>query len=426
MRRESTGVQVFSRKDGRLWAEGVEVAAIADRVGTPCYIYSRAALRQGVRAWVDGLKGTPGLVCYSVKANGNLAVLRTVAAEGAGFDVVSGGELARVQAAGGDQSKVVFSGVGKQPWEIRKALEAKILQFNVESAAELDLIAAIASQLGVRAPVALRVNPDVDPRTHPYIATGLRSSKFGIAMESCMAEYRRAMEMDGLEVVGVDCHIGSQLTSTAPLLEAVARVLDLVDRLGAEGIAVDNLDVGGGLGIVYNDEEPPAADQWARALVEAVGERDLKLIVEPGRSIAGNAGILVTRVLRAKANHDKNFIVVDAAMNDLARPSLYDAYHAIEPVAEGTAGTVEADIVGPVCETGDFLARGRRVAAVEPGGLLAVMSAGAYGSVMASNYNARPRPPEVLVDGGRFAVVRRRETVEDMLAGEQIPAWLKG
>jgi len=413
-------MDAFTREHGELYAEDVRLQDIADTVGTPCYVYSRAALVARFRAYQAGFGSAKHLICYSVKANSNLAVLRTLALEGSGFDVVSGGELARVLRAGGDPQKVVFSGVGKQASEIRDALQAGILMFNVESPPELDLIDAVARDVGRRAPVALRVNPDVDPKTHPYISTGLRTAKFGIGIERCVEDYVRAARMKNIEVVGADCHIGSQLTSTAPFTEAVLRMTKLVDRLEEAGVHIRHLDMGGGLGIVYNEETPPAADEYAQALVSAVGHRGLSLIIEPGRSIVGNAGVLLTRVLFQKGNNEKNFIVVDAAMNDLMRPMLYQAYHAIVAVGK-TDRMVKADVVGPICETGDFLARDRDVPAVEPGGLLAVMSAGAYGFVMSSNYNTRGRAAEVLVDGNRYDVVRRRETVEDLLALESVP-----
>jgi len=418
-------MEFFTRNDGELHAEGVRVADIAEQVGTPCYIYSLAALRSHFRAYEAGFEGTDHLVCYSVKANSNLAVLRALANEGCGFDVVSGGELARVIRAGGDPARVVFSGVGKQAVEIREAIEAGILMFNVESPAELDLIDRVARDLGTRAPVALRINPDVDPKTHEYIATGLKTSKFGISIDRAFEDYARAGTLAGLEVVGADCHIGSQLTSTAPFSEAVGRMVTLIDRLAEAGIAVRYLDMGGGLGIDYEGEQPPGRDQYAQALAEAIGDRDLTLLIEPGRSIAGNAGIMVTRVLFHKSNDEKNFIVVDAGMNDLMRPALYKAYHGIEAVGDVKQTTV-ADVVGPVCESGDFFARGREVPAPAPGELLAVMSAGAYGFVMASNYNTRPRAAEVMVDGARFDVIRRRETLDDLLACESIPPSLGG
>lgn len=416
-------MSAFTRKNGSLHVEDVPVARVAAEVGTPCYVYSRAALRESYRAYARGFGAARHLVCYSVKACSNLAVLRVLANEGAGFDVVSGGELERVMRAGGDPAKVVFSGVGKTESEIRNALEAGIAMFNVESPGELDVIDRVASSMGLRAPIALRINPDVDPKTHPYISTGLRSSKFGISIERAFEDYARASKMPGIEIVGADCHIGSQLTSVEPFREAVARMLNLVDRLIEAGMPVRNLDMGGGLGIVYDAETPPSHEAYARALVDAIGPRDLRILVEPGRSIVGNAGILVTRVLYHKTNYEKNFVVVDAAMNDLARPALYDAYHAIEAVEDDRA-RITADVVGPICETGDFFARDREIAPVPPGGLMVVLSAGAYGFSMASNYNTRPRAAEVLVDGARFDVVRRRETLDDLLGPESIPASL--
>jgi diaminopimelate decarboxylase len=413
----------FDRKNGELYAEGVRVEAIADEAGTPCYVYSAGALRAHLRAYRTGFADADHLICYSVKANSNIAVLRVLANEGSGFDVVSGGELERVLRAGGDSSKVVFSGVGKQPWEIRMALEAGIRMFNVESPGELDVIDGIARELGVRAPVALRINPDVDPKTHPYISTGLRSAKFGISIDRGIEDYLRARDMKGLEIVGADCHIGSQLTTTEPFAEAVGRMSRLLDRLDDAGIAIRYLDMGGGLGIVYDAETPPSHADYARALVGALGGRKVTLIIEPGRSIAGNAGIFLTRVLYHKSNGDKNFIVVDAAMNDLVRPAFYQSFHAIEPVRT-TAEAIQADVVGPICETGDFIARDRQVASVPPGGLFAVRSAGAYGFTMASNYNTRPRAPEVLVDGSAWHVVRRRETLDDLIGPESIPEGL--
>jgi diaminopimelate decarboxylase len=413
----------FTRKDGELYAEGVSVTSIAEQAGTPCFIYSAAALRTHFDAYEKGFADAKHLVCYSVKANSNLAVLRVLANEGSGFDVVSGGELARVLRAGGDASKVVFSGVGKQEWEIRDAIEAGILMFNVESPGELDVIDRVARDLGKRAPVALRINPDVDPKTHPYISTGLKSAKFGISIERGIEDYSRAKGMAGLEVVGADCHIGSQLTSTEPFIEAVSRMSSLLDRLDQAGIDIRYLDMGGGLGIVYDDEAPPSHDDYARALVSALQGRDITLVIEPGRSIAGNAGIFVTRVLYHKSNDEKNFIVVDGAMNDLVRPAFYQSYHAVEPVKD-TTKQITADVVGPICETGDFLARDRKVGVVDPGDFYALLSAGAYGFTMSSNYNTRPRAAEILVDGDSWNVVRRRETVEELLEHESIPEGL--
>ncbi len=413
-------MSAFTRKDGELFAENVPAADIAREVGTPCFVYSLAELRARFRDYDAGFEGADHLVCYSVKANSNIAVLRALANEGSGFDVVSGGELKRVIAAGGDPSKVVFSGVGKQEWEIADALDAGILMFNVESPAELETINRVALERGARAPVALRVNPDVDAKTHPYISTGLKTSKFGIPIERCLEDYARASEMKGLEVVGADCHIGSQLTSSEPLVEAAGRMAALLRRLDERGIRPRYIDMGGGLGIVYDDEAPPTADEYAAKLVGALEGLDVTILVEPGRSIVGNAGILLTSVLYHKGNNEKNFIVVDAAMNDLPRPSLYSAFHRIE-AADDTRDTVVADVVGPVCETGDFLAKEREVPAVAPGGLLAVMSAGAYAFAMASNYNSRPRAAEVLVDGENFYTIRRRETLDDLIGPESIP-----
>ena len=413
----------FAYRAGVLSAEQVSLEDVARRFGTPCYVYSRAVIEANFGRFARALAGRPSLIAYSVKANSNLAVLALLARLGAGFDIVSGGELARVRAAGGNARKVLFSGIGKSEAEIEQALRAGILCLNLESEAELERVDAVAARLGTRAPVAFRVNPDVDAKTHPYISTGLKSSKFGIAIERAFEDYARASTLAGIEIVGADCHIGSQLTSVAPFREAVSRMLVLVDRLLTAGHPIRYLDMGGGLGIVYSSEAPPTHDDYTRTLVEAVGARKLTVLVEPGRSIVGNSGILLTRVLFHKSNYEKNFLVVDAAMNDLARPALYDAYHAIEAVEEG-ARPITADVVGPICETGDFFARGREVPAVPPGGLVAIRSAGAYGFSMSSNYNTRPRAAEVLVDGARFDVIRRRETLDDLIGPESIPSSL--
>lgn len=413
----------FEYRDGQLCAEAVPLSAIAQAVGTPCYVYSRATIERHYRVFDEAFAGHPHLVCYAVKANSNLAVLNLLARLGSGFDIVSAGELERVVRAGGDPGKTVFSGVGKTADEMRAALAAGVMCFNVESAPELERLNEVALAAGRQAAVALRVNPDVDARTHPYIATGLRDNKFGVPIESAHALYRRARELPGLRVSGVACHIGSQLTETGPFVDALERVLDLVQRLAAEGIALDHVDVGGGVGIRYQDESPPLPAEYAAALLERVRARGLriKLTIEPGRAIVGNAGVLLTRVEYLKHSPHKNFCVVDAAMNDLIRPSLYKAWQAIVPVAERAGSDALYDVVGPVCETGDFLGRDRRLD-VQPGDLLAVRSAGAYGAVMSSNYNSRPLVPEVLVDGDRFDVVRRRETLDEMLARESIPA----
>ncbi|NIR58427.1 MAG: diaminopimelate decarboxylase [Gammaproteobacteria bacterium] len=407
----------FEYRDGRLYAEDVELAAIAEAYGTPCYVYSRATLERHWRAFDQALGDRPHLVCYAVKANSNLAVLDVLARLGSGFDIVSVGELERVLRAGGDPGRVVFSGVAKRVDELRRALEAGIRCFNVESRSELERLHGVAASLDRRAPVALRVNPDVDPKTHPYIATGLRDSKFGIDIADAPGLYGWAAEQPHLEVVGIDCHIGSQLTDVKPYVDALRRVLELADTLAAQGTAVRHLDLGGGLGIRYRDECPPLPGDYAAALAEALGDRPYEILLEPGRAIAGNAGVLLTRVEHIKPGASRDFALVDAAMNDLLRPALYGAWHEIVPVAQREAAPVRYDIVGPVCETGDFLGRDRSLA-IEAGDLLAVRSAGAYGFVMSSNYNSRPRAPELMVDGDRMFLVRARETVDDLVRGE--------
>jgi len=416
----------FRVVDGELHAEGVPLAAIAERFGTPCYVYSRAmiegAYREFAGALATALPGPPALVCYAMKANSNLAVLNLLARLGSGFDIVSGGELARVLAAGGDPAKVVFSGVGKTEVEMEAALAAGILCFNVESASELDRLAAVAARTGRTAPVSFRVNPDVDPKTHPYISTGLKENKFGIAFTDALALYRRAAATPGIAVHGIDIHIGSQITELSPYLEAAHKVRDLVDRLAADGIALSHIDLGGGLGIRYRDETPVPLAEYAALVAGVFGGRRERLLFEPGRRIVGDAGVLLTRVTTLKPGAERSFAIVDAAMNDLIRPSLYQAFHAILPVARPDGDTVIAvDVVGPICESGDFLAQDRALPPLAAGDLLAVMSAGAYGFVMASNYNARPKPAIVLVDGERYDVVRRRETIDDLLRGETLP-----
>jgi diaminopimelate decarboxylase len=411
----------FQYRNGELHCESTPLRTVADAVGTPTYVYSRAALVESYRAYDAALGSHPHVIAYAVKANANLGVLAALGREGAGTEIVSGGELFRALKAGIPPKKIVFAGVGKSREEMRDALKADILMFNVESAGELALLDRVAQELGTRAPVALRVNPDVDPQTHPYISTGLRTAKFGIPIAQAVEEYRKAARLPGIEVVGVHMHIGSQLTKVAPVADALARVVELVETLQSQGIPIRLLDVGGGLGIRYRDEEPPSPREYADVLLAAVRPLGVTLILEPGRSIVGNAGILLTRVLYNKETPDKRFVVVDAAMNDLIRPSLYDAYHEILPVREARGRPARTvDVVGPVCESGDFLAKDRALPPVEEGELLAVMSAGAYGFVMASNYNARPRAPEVLVDGSRYAIVRRRESYEDLIAGESI------
>ena len=397
--------------------EGVSLVALAERHGTPSYVYSREALSAAYRAYASALEGHRARIFYAVKANSNLAVLNLFARLGAGFDIVSGGELSRVLAAGGKAGEVVFSGVGKSAAEMRQALEAGIRCFNVESAAELERLAAIAAQMGKVAPIALRVNPDVDPKTHPYISTGLRSNKFGVAFDEAMTLYRRAATLPGLEVSGIACHIGSQLLDPAPVAEAADKILGLVDRLAAEGIALDHIDLGGGLGIRYKDETPPSPAAYLAPLLERFSGRSEEICLEPGRSLIGNAGLLLTRIEYLKPGVEKNFAVVDAAMNDLARPALYDAFHDVVAVCPGSRCTPQRyEIVGPICESGDFLAHDRELN-VAPGELLALLSAGAYGMTMSSNYNTRPRAAEVMVDGNRSWLIREREhgTVEHLL-----------
>lgn len=408
----------FNYRNGELYAEDVAVADIAERFGTPAYIYSRATLERHYRAYDEALKNRPHLVCYAVKANSNLAVLNVLARLGAGFDIVSAGELERVLRAGGDAGKVVFSGVGKQEWEMKRALEAGVRCFNVESDTELDRLNKVAGELGVKAPISLRVNPDVDAGTHPYISTGLKENKFGIDIAEAPSVYARAASLPNLDIHGVDCHIGSQLTSVSPFLDALGRVLSLIDTLAEQGIRIRHLDMGGGLGVTYNQETPPQPADYVKALNERMGDRELELVLEPGRSIAANAGILVTRVEFLKCTEHRNFAIIDAAMNDLIRPALYSAWQAIIPVQPHQDSEERPwDLVGPVCETGDFLGKDRSLR-LKAGDLLAVRSAGAYGFVMASNYNTRNRPPELMVDGDQVHVVRRRETLDDQLAPE--------
>ena len=410
--------EAFHLEGGELHVENVPLAAIAARFGTPCYVYSRNALTAAFREFDDAFAGVPHLVCYAMKANPTLAILELFADLGSGFDIVSGGELARVLAAGGDPRKVVFSGVGKSDEEMAQALAAGILCFNVESDSELEHLAAAAAAMGVAAPVSIRVNPDVDPRTHPYIATGLKESKFGVAFGAARALYRRAATTPSLAVRGIDMHIGSQITDLAPYREALARLLALVDALAADGIALSHVDVGGGLGIRYRDETPVAIADYAGAIRAQMQGRRERLLLEPGRRLVGDAGVLLTRVRIVKRGEARNFAIVDAAMNDLLRPSLYSAWHRVDPVHPRDGEAAVYDVVGPVCESGDFLARERRLALAE-GDLLALRGAGAYGMAMSSNYNARPRACEVLVDGDDAYLIRRRETYADLFAHEQ-------
>jgi len=409
----------FDYRDGVLCAEGVPLPLIAASHGTPCFVYSRGALLQRLDEFRRALAGRDALVCYAVKANSNLAILNLFARAGAGFDIVSGGELARVMAAGGDPAKVVFSGVGKTRGEMRAALEAGILCFNVESAAELEALNEVAGSLGRRAPVSLRVNPDVDPKTHPYIATGLKSTKFGIPFDEALPLYRRAHELPHVDIHGIDCHIGSQLLDPAPAAEAAGKLLALVDALAAEGIVLGHIDVGGGMGIRYRDEAAPTAGEYLAPLLAVLSGRRERLLFEPGRALVGNAGLLLTRVEYLKHGAEKHFAIVDAAMNDLMRPALYDAWHDIQPVRRRQAEEQVYEIVGPVCESGDFLGHGRCLA-VEAGDLLAIRSAGAYGMAMSSNYNTRPRAAEVMVDGEKAFLVRGRERIEQLFADEHV------
>lgn len=407
----------FDYRDEVLHAEGVPLSAIAADVGTPVYVYSKAAIHGRYRHFAEAL-GPDALVCFAVKANSNLAVLRVLAEAGAGFDIVSGGELVRVLRAGGAADKVVFSGVGKSAADIRLALEAGIFCFNVESEPELQRINALAGELGRVAPIALRVNPDVDPKTHPYISTGLSENKFGIPIERAPAVYRQAAALPHVRIRGIACHIGSQLLDLSPIGDATRRLVALLRTLQAEGISIHHLDLGGGVGIRYRDEEAPSPEDYAHAVREALDGLDIPLVFELGRAVVGNAGVLLTQVEYLKIGEGKHFCVVDAAMNDLMRPALYNAYHEILPVRRQGGDSAVYDVVGPVCETGDFFARGRELAGVAAGDLLAVMSAGAYGFVMSGNYNTRPRVPEVLVDGSAYTVVRRRETLDDLLSLE--------
>jgi diaminopimelate decarboxylase len=412
-------MDAFNYRDGELFAEGVALSAIAERFGTPTYVYSRAHIEAQYAAYADALSGMPHLVCFAVKANSNLGVLNVLARLGAGFDIVSRGELERVLAAGGAADKIVFSGVGKTREDMRRALEVGVHCFNVESTDELERLQIVAAELGVRAPISLRVNPDVDAGTHPYISTGLKENKFGIAIADAEDVYIRAAQLPNLEIIGVDCHIGSQLTTLPPFLDALDRLLALIDRLGDCGIHLHHIDLGGGLGVRYRDEQPPLASDYIQAVRERLQGRDLGLMFEPGRFIVANAGVLLTQVEYLKHTEHKDFAIVDAAMNDLIRPALYQAWMDVTAVRprEGQARTY--DIVGPICETGDFLAKGRELTLTE-GDLLAVHSAGAYGFVMSSNYNTRGRCAEVLVDGTEAFEVRRRETVAELFAGESL------
>lgn len=412
---------MLHRIDGDLHIEDVSLQEIAEQHGTPAYVYSETAIRNAYRSFDEALSGQSHRLCYAVKANSNIAILRVLAGLGAGFDIVSGGELARVLKAGGDPKSIVFSGVGKQDWEIQASLEAGIGCFNVESSSELSRISRIAAALKINAPVSVRVNPDVDPKTHPYIATGLKENKFGVSSTEALDMYARAAADDWLTIVGIDCHIGSQITDLTPFMDALTRLLGLVDELNERSIGVEHIDLGGGIGVRYQDEEPIHLRDFAAAIGQIMSGRPQQLLFEPGRMIVANAGLLLTRVNTLKHNGEKHFAVVDAAMNDLIRPALYQAWQEVTPVRLRESGTASAswDIVGPVCETGDFLARERQLA-IEEDDLLAILSAGAYGFVMSSNYNSRGRAPEVLVSGASHTCIRRRETIDDLLVLENL------
>lgn len=413
-------MDTFTYRDGELYAENVPLSAIAERYGTPAYVYSRAHLEQQFLSYQQALSGRDHLICYAVKANSNIAVLNVLARLGAGFDIVSAGELERVLAAGGDPARVVFSGVAKSAAEMQRALEVGIHCFNIESPAELETLAKIAAENGQVARISIRVNPDVDANTHPYISTGLKENKFGIDIEQAPSVYRRARELSSIEIIGVDCHIGSQLTQVSPFLDALERVLQLIDQLADEGIVIRHLDLGGGLGVRYRDEQPPAPSEYVAAVLQRLGDRSLTLAFEPGRSIVANAGVLLTRVEYLKCNPHKNFALIDAAMNDMIRPALYQAWLNIDPVQPRHEGeSKHYDLVGPVCETGDFIAKDRELI-LQAGDLLAVASSGAYGFSMSSNYNSRTRAAEVMVDGDAIHLIRARETIADLMRGEAL------
>src|SRR5262245_24763674 len=420
----------FAYRNGEMLAEEVPLKRIAKEVGTPAYVYSLATLKRHYQVFDVAFSKVPHIVCFSVKANSNLALLRAFANEGSGFDIVSGGELFRALKAGGDPKKIVFSGVGKKRDEIEYALKAGILMFNVESDQELVALNEIAAGIGKKAPISLRVNPDVDPQTHPYISTGMKKAKFGVDIKQSLETYKKAVALAHIDVVGVDCHIGSQLTSVTPFVDALAKVREYLDRVLAgemkkEGAQIRYLDLGGGLGINYHDETPPLPEDYAKAIIQGLEGLNITLILEPGRVIVGNAGLLLTEVQYIKETDTKKFVIVDGGMNDLIRPALYGSYQAILPINESKGEKITADVVGPICESGDFFAKDREIVRPRRGDLLAVMSAGAYGFTMASNYNSHPKPPEVLVDGDKYHVVRKRETLDDLINGEVIPTSLQ-
>ena len=414
----------FQYKGNELYAEEVAVKDIVAAVGSPVYIYSQATLERHFKAMDDAFASTPHTICYSVKANSNLAVLKTFINLGGGVDIVSGGELYRALQAGVDPKKVVYSGVGKRDDEIAYALETGILLFNVESEQELDRINEVAGRIGKKAGIAIRVNPDVDPETHPYITTGLKKAKFGINIERALDQYRRVKDMANLEILSIDCHIGSQLTKGSPLVDAIKKLKRLLDGVKDMGVNMKYLDLGGGLGIQYNDEAPPLPADYGASILEETKDLGLHLLFEPGRNLVGNAGILVGKCLYTKKGEEKNFVIVDAGMNDLARPALYGSFHGVQPVLADQDGMIEGDIVGPICESGDFLVKDREFPNFKQGDLLAFMSAGAYGFTMSSNYNSRPRVAEVMVKGNSFEIVREREKLEDLIRGERLPSFL--
>lgn len=415
-------MQPFSYKSKQLYVEDIPLEKIAEQLGTPTYVYSHAALSRHYQDFDAAFQGIPHLICFSMKCSSNIALLKVFSDLGSGVDIVSQGELFRARRAGCDPQKIVFAGVGKTREEIARALDEGILMFNVESEQELDVIDEVARQKRVKAPIALRVNPNIDPKTHPYITTGMKKSKFGVQIEDALAIYRRAAKMRGIEIVGVDCHIGSQLTQVRPFVDALRKVRSLLDRLKKAKIAIRYLDLGGGLGIRYDKEKPPSPQEYARALQKELQGLNLTLIFEPGRSLMGNAGVLLTRVLYRKNRDNKKFLIVDAAMNDLIRPAFYESYHEILPLRQKPRATAKFDVVGPICESGDFLALDRKLPQLAPGEYAALMSAGAYGFSMASNYNSRPRPSEVLVKGKEWYVIRERESLADLIRGEKIPA----
>jgi diaminopimelate decarboxylase len=415
----------FDYKDNELYCEEVAVEAIAREVGTPFYLYSTRTLKRHFTAFAEAFAGIPHIICFAVKSNSNIAILKSFANEGGGADIVSGGELYRSLKAGMDPARIVYSGVGKRDDEIDFALETGILMFNIESLQELEVINERAGKLGLRAGIGIRVNPDVNPETHPHISTGLKENKFGIDVEGSLRAYRHAATLKNIDIKGVSCHIGSQITKILPFIDAIARLKAIIRTLWAEGIAIRYLDLGGGLGISYDQETPPLPADYARAIIGAAGDLGCTFLFEPGRVLVGNAGILVTKVLYTKENEAKKFLVVDAGMNDLIRPSLYGSFHKLQPVKLIPREEITADIVGPICESGDFLAKGRRMPSLKRGELLAVMSAGAYGFTMSSNYNSRPRVPEIMVRDGNWYLIREREKNEEMIRNEKIPDFLK-